>query len=368
MNHGDCLPALLPEQFAKLLDDVRLRGVQVPVEICAESGEILDGRARVRACKELKVHNYPRRVVGGLNTDEARRHHRLKANCLRRQLDRQSLKELVLAEMRTKAQSDRLLAGIFCLSHSTIASWRRDFCSTGRLLPVKEFKGQNGKTYRPPTAIFSTTTNSANRAAKMLNELGDDASGRTLTSRAASELVLQKKRERADAKEVALPSRVALHHGRFQEVGKRIKDNSVDCIFVDPPYSKEWVDHGQWADLSRFAERVLKPCGLLCTYSGVAYLDRVMHDLGSGGLSYIWTVVVRGSGFSSRLWAKNVINKWKPILIYGKGVGRLPSAVFDLLEGSGRDKTRHEFEQPEQEPDYYLSHLVPAGSVVLDCC
>ena len=68
-----------------------------------------------------------------------------------------------------------------------------------------------------------------------------------------------------------------------------------------------------------------------------------MQDLGSGGLDYIWTVAVRGSGFSSRHWNKNVINKWKPILLYGKGVRRLPSADFDLLQGSGREKSRHEF-------------------------
>lgn len=367
MSQDDCLPELTNEQFAFLCEDIRLRGVQTPVEICANSNEILDGRARVRACKILKVSTYPRRIVGGLDSEESRRHHRLKSNCLRRQLDRPAFKEVVLAEMRRKAQSDRSLSGIFGVSHSTIAAWRRDFCSTGRLRPAKEFLGQNGKTYRP-SSIFSTTTNSANKAAKLLNELGDYTSGRTLTSRAASELVHQKRRERADARVVALPSRVTLHQGRFQSVGSRIRDGSVDIIFTDPLYSKEWVDQGQWGDLARFAERVLRPQGLLCTYAGVAYLDRVMQDLGSGGLDYIWTVAVRGSGFTSRLWNKNVINKWKPILIYGKGVRRLPSAVFDLLEGSGREKSRHEFEQNEQDCEYYLSHLVPRGALVLDCC
>ena len=63
-----------------------------------------------------------------------------------------------------------------------------------------------------------------------------------------------------------------------------------------------------------------------------------------------------------------MINKWKPILIFGKGIRRLPSAVFDLLEGTGREKSRHELEQNEHECEYYLSHLVPRGSVVLDCC
>jgi ParB-like chromosome segregation protein Spo0J len=80
----DYLPELTADQFTALLEDIRLRGIQTAVEVCAKSGEILDGRARVRACEELKVRHYPRRVVSGLETDEDRRHHRLRSNCLRR--------------------------------------------------------------------------------------------------------------------------------------------------------------------------------------------------------------------------------------------------------------------------------------------
>ena len=118
--------------------------------------------------------NYPRRVVGGLDSEEARRHHRLKANCLRRQLDRACLKELVLAEMRRKPQSDRLLAGIFGVSHTCIANWRREFLACGKLLPQEEFEGK-GRKYRRPAAIYAQTPVAADRAAKLLNELGEDA-------------------------------------------------------------------------------------------------------------------------------------------------------------------------------------------------
>ena len=131
----DCLPELTDDQFSTLLEDIRLRGVQAAVEVCARTGEVLDGRARVRACQELKIRHYPRRIVSGLETDEDRRHHRLKANCLRRQLDRLAIKQLVLAQMKRKGQSDRLLASIFGLSHTAVANWRREFLAVGNLLP-----------------------------------------------------------------------------------------------------------------------------------------------------------------------------------------------------------------------------------------
>jgi hypothetical protein len=368
----DCLPELTDDQFTALLEDIRLRGVQAAVEVCAKTGEVLDGRARVRACVELKVRHYPRRVVSGLETDEDRRHHRLRANCIRRQLDRLAVKRLVLAEMTMKGQSDRMLAGIFGVSHTCIANRRRDFVSGGNKLPGETREGRDGKTYpaRRPTAMFATTSASASKASKLLNDLGDHAPGRTLSSLTAGILATKVRREEVDHQTIPLklPPRVKLHEGRFQDVGKKIKDGSVDCIFTDPPYSKEWVEQDQWADLAVFASRVLKPGGLLITYSGVAYLVRVMAALGSTGLTYLWTIASLSLSQKNRNYHRRVLNSWKPILIFGQGTERLPESISDVIEGTGIDKRHHEFEQSEAEAEYLLARLVPKGGVVLDCC
>ncbi len=371
MSLDDALPELTLDQYEQLREDIRLRGVQSPVEICATSQEVLDGRARVRVCSELKINNYPRRVVGGLDTEEARRHHRLKANCLRRHLDRPALKDLVLAEMRRKAQSDRLLAGIFGLSHTAIANWRREFLACGKLLPQEAYEG-NGRDYRRPAAIYAQSPLAADRAAKMLAELGEDAPAGEAPLAQGGWGVAPRQAEGTSGPEGdRRPVQgVKLHQGRFQDVGGKVKDGSMDGIYVDPPYDSAWVDRGEWADLGGLAMRVLKPGGLLFTYAGVSCLDRVMGDLSSAGLTYIWTVVIRSSGLSSRQWKQNVINKWKPALIFGKGISRLPTATFDLWEGTfpREFKNSHVWEQPEEECEYYLSHLLPDGGRVLDCC
>lgn len=54
---NDCLPVLGEDLYQALLEDIRQRGIQVAVEVCAKTGEILDGRARVRACEELKIRH-----------------------------------------------------------------------------------------------------------------------------------------------------------------------------------------------------------------------------------------------------------------------------------------------------------------------
>jgi hypothetical protein len=273
---SDDLPDLDPEQYQALKEDIRQRGVQVAIEVCAKSGEILDGRVRVRICEELKIRHYPRRVVAGLDTEEARRYHRLKVNLLRRQLDRATIKGLALAEMRRSPRSDRFLASLLGVSHPTIGKWRRELTLTGKCLPVDEFTSSNGKTFRRPTSMYASTASSASRAARLLDEIGEDGPGRTMTPLQAGRLAVRVRRERADTSTVRPTAKVKLYGGRFQEAAAKIKSGSVDVLFTDPPYDRAWLDDGQWADLATLAARVLKPGGVLVAYAGIAFLPQVM--------------------------------------------------------------------------------------------
>jgi site-specific DNA-methyltransferase (adenine-specific) len=102
-------PDLSPDEFESLKRDIAERGVQVAIELTPE-GEILDGHQRQRACRELGIRNYPRRIVSRLD-DEGKRHHAIRANCLRRQLTRQQKRELIEEELRRNArQSNSMLA------------------------------------------------------------------------------------------------------------------------------------------------------------------------------------------------------------------------------------------------------------------
>jgi site-specific DNA-methyltransferase (adenine-specific) len=367
---SDGLPDLDPEQYQALKEDIRQRGVQVAIEVCAKSGEILDGRVRVRICEELRIRHYPRRVVAGLDTEEARRYHRLRVNLLRRQLDRTTIQGLALAEMRRKPRSDRLLASIFGVSHTCMSNWRREFISLGKLLPTAGAReGRDGKHYpdRPPTSMYATTASSMSRAARLLDEIGDDGPGRTMTPLQAGRLAVRVRRERADASTAAPTTKVKLYEGRFQEVGRKIKPGSVGLVFTDPPYHRAWLDDGQWAELASLAYRVLEPGGLLVAYAGIASLPEVMAALASGGLTYHWTLATR-LRMANRNYARSIVNIWKPLLLYSKGRARLPVTVRDFCEPEYDRKSRHEWEQPEAEAEFYMSKLARPGSVVLDSC
>ena len=232
---------------------------------------------------------------------------------------------------------------------------------------MDSFVGKNGKTYRP-SSIFAATPAAARKAQGVLLELGDDVpEGQHLSPRTASELINQRRRERADFKTNGsrLPRQIKLYNCDFREVGKRIKDGSADLIFTDPPFGSDFLP--LWDDLGAFASRVLKPGALLVTYTGQAYLGQVIAAL-SGHLSYVWCLAVVHDHRQCRIHHTRVVNAWKPLLAFGKGTNRFAGTVRDVFRGNGVSKDHHDWEQGLDEAVHYLQALVPTGSLVVDPC
>ncbi|MDP3703016.1 MAG: DNA N-6-adenine-methyltransferase [Candidatus Omnitrophota bacterium] len=85
------LPSLSDEDYQALREDVRLRGVQVPIEL-DEAGNILDGHHRARIAQELGL-TCPTLIRHGL-THQQKMHHVLSLNLHRRHLTREQRVEL----------------------------------------------------------------------------------------------------------------------------------------------------------------------------------------------------------------------------------------------------------------------------------
>lgn len=60
----------------------------------------------------------------------------------------------------------------------------------------------------------------------------------------------------------------------MQLASAKIKDGSVDLIYTDPPYPKEFHYLYEW--LAKEAVRCLKPDGFLIAYAGPYWKDIVM--------------------------------------------------------------------------------------------
>jgi len=92
------LPPLSEPEFRSLKEDIRGRGVLVPIEF-DEDGQLLDGGHRLRACKELADEgikiSYSQVIRRGM-TDDEKTEHALKLNLARRHLSRDQLKDLAV--------------------------------------------------------------------------------------------------------------------------------------------------------------------------------------------------------------------------------------------------------------------------------
>lgn len=101
------MPPLSPDEFSELKSDIQARGVMVPIEY-DETGNILDGHHRVKACNELGIKEWP--SVVRLGMDEAgKRTHARKLNMARRHLTKEQRAGLWV-DMRKDGMSYRQIA------------------------------------------------------------------------------------------------------------------------------------------------------------------------------------------------------------------------------------------------------------------
>ena len=140
------LPDLTEDEYEALKADIAERGVQVPVER-DETGAVLDGHHRIRACEELGITEYPTIIRTGM-TDDEKRQHVLALNLDRRHLTGEQRKELT-AKLRALGMSLRAIAKA---ENVGVATVHRDINSgvpngTPDAEPFSKVTGADGKQY-----------------------------------------------------------------------------------------------------------------------------------------------------------------------------------------------------------------------------
>lgn len=152
--------------------------------------------------------------------------------------------------------------------------------------------------------------------------------------------------------------------GDFRTVGLHVPESSVDLIFTDPPYDE--AASALFDDLAQFAARVLKPGGILLTYSGQLHLPQIYAAVGQH-LQYMWTCAIGHGGGATWFRKWHLLNQWKPILMYGKPPIKTwwINSFADYVIG-GKEKSDHEWQQAIGEALHYIQAVCPPGGVVCD--
>ena len=362
-------PAMTEAEYARLREDIRARGVLVPVEV-DEAGAILDGHHRVAVCTELGITTYPRLVRAGLSHEE-KLAHVIALNLHRRHLARAERRRWV-TQLRAMGWSGRRIAAEAGISEATV---RRDLKGSGASDDAPEHAaarvtGRDGKTYRAtrPTAVLALSAAQQRRATTALAAIPEaDRPGRTLDLRRLEYLARTARRRTAAAAAAggAVHGDIALHHVDFRDLD--LPAGSVDLILTDPPYTGPDVEAGIYSDLSAFAARVLAPGGLCVAYAPISFLPAAMAGLGTA-LDYHWMLIaLHGSGAVHQVRSRHLGNAYKPVLGFrARGGEAEPPWFVNVLQRGRRDKTLHDWQQDLSEAAELIDVLTVPGATVCD--
>lgn len=360
----DMLPPLKTSERDALAADIKLYGVLHPVVI-DEDGNILDGHHRYEIDR-----NAPTRVVSGLSEDE-KQAYTIRANLARRNLSPEQGREVA---KKQKAIAKRLreaippwtqqrIATLLGVDQTTVSVWFNNTNDRNAKpqpkvdarvklpKPAKEeavrrvLAGEEQKQVAADFGVSPATISQAVKKADEIHSRDDD-----------------KARKTAHLKS----SKFDVRRGDFRQVLADVQ--GVSLVLTDPPYPKEFLP--LWEDLGKWAQSALADDGLLVAYSGQMFLPQVLELLGKH-LDFWWcgAVIHKGSGNLSPLGhpVRKVVNKWKPLVMFMKrgGVG-FQRDFSDLLDGAGKQKTEHNWQQHEAEAAMLIEAFTKKGELVVD--
>lgn len=146
-----------------------------------------------------------------------------------------------------------------------------------------------------------------------------------------------------------------------------LADNSIDLIFTDPPYPREYLSCYDW--LAHEAARVLKPGGFVLAMCGGSFINHIFRMMDDAGLTYYWKYENGMTGYrSGQVWINQmpIAVRLKSIIAYSKGASRSRTATVDLFNGNGIDKQWHAWGQDVESARYYIDCFSRPDQIVLD--
>jgi ParB-like chromosome segregation protein Spo0J len=259
-------PPMAKEAFECLMSSIRERGQLVPI-IINNRGEVLDGHNRLKVCEKLNIQAVSEVRIFDDPLDE--KLYIIEVNLQRRQLTaaqriQLSLKKKpILEELAKKNSQANLRRGG---DNSTGLPSSVQICTFGRV--NEKIAKDSGVSARQVSKVQTILE-------KARPELKERVlSGTTKIDKAYRQIINEERRLELIAQTKSIQdnfsytsNRIKLLHGDMRKLAydpKLIPDNSIDLIFTDPLYHREYLSYCM--NLAEVANRVLKDGGSLVTY------------------------------------------------------------------------------------------------------
>ena len=152
-------------------------------------------------------------------------------------------------------------------------------------------------------------------------------------------------------------------HGDSIQIMKTLPESSIDLIFTDPPYPKEYLY--LYKGLADIAPKILKEHASLLIIVAQSHLTDVIKYF-EGKLNYKWINCMnqeKGPHIRMKMGIEVI---WKPILWYVKGTLRIKGFIRDMIYIEKKNKQFHKWQQDESWCEYYIKKLTKEGDLILD--
>ncbi len=320
---AEAFPLLSGEELAELAADIGKNGLLEPVWLYRDPDigtSLLDGRNRYRACDgagvELRMRYYDGTDPIGFSISLNMKRRHLTAG--QRAFAGLTAERLYAAEAaKLKAQRERDEKGRLTAS-PIVADLREQARERQSVERAAKVSGSSGRAISQAKRIERDAPDLAEQV--RVNKLALDRAERIIRDREADKRRIAK--ARAEAAAQPAPTLVDIRDGDFRNKLAEIHD--IDAIITDPPYGykelqgRDGTPFGLLRDLAAWADKVLKPDGVLALLMGQTWLPEVYRSL-DGHRPYRWTAcyLTPGNGYASM--ARGVQSNWKPLIIYGRG-------------------------------------------------
>ena len=383
------LPKLTEPEFQELKESIRKDGLHYTLAI-NKGGVILDGHHRLRACRELGIE--PKVEVKVFENVLLEKKFVIESNLKRRHLNKFQRGKLVLPlleiekELAKQRQGERTdLTGTSGKYFPDVTKPKRQRKpltqeqKEARKLKAKLRRDEKKKTgieLKKPNRARTNVARKVQLSDRTLEKVKDILekgseelkqkveSGKISISSAANQIkeIERQKIRNAELAEIAtkIPNNITLYHGDFFETA--IPQDSIQLILTDPPYPEEYLP--LWDKLAEYAQKVLVPGGFLIAYCAHFYLPLIIKKL-SKYLSYFWVIALTQPQHVL-VHSRHVFCDWKPLLIFYKPPLILPSYFGDVINGLGREKEYHEWQQATIELEHIIPKFCPENGIILD--
>lgn len=367
---ADRFPMLPADELRSLAEDIAINGLHHAIVLLPD-GTLLDGRNRLAACDLAGVMptfstyhgDAPYAFVVSENIRRRHLEHGQAAFFALRFVDDLAV-EAEERRRRTEGRptKEKLSAPVHSVSEGETveqrpkpgAAKKRNQAPRATDKAAALVKGVSGRAVAQAKRIAEQAPDLVAKVES--GEMTLKRAERIIRDRQAEQRRIAEEQARRDAAEVDYL--VDIRHGDFRQVLTDLTD--VDAIITDPPYPAEFLP--LLGDLASWADKVLKPDGVLAVLIGQTYLPEVYRFL-DGARPYRWTAAYMTPGAGYVSYQRKVQSNWKPVIVYGGG-----PRFADVFTSSGDSVggSYHEWGQDYRAFVQLVERLTKPGDVVVD--